>query len=148
MNIRKAEPDDLSRIAEILVFNNRMYYFPIFKDAEYSFGEMQVVSLIDRYLKKENVIQNIYVYDDGLIKGFVQMDGTEIEKLYVDPFFQSAGIGGELVEYAIEKLYADRLWALEKNVRAISFYQRHGFRLIGQKKLEEGTTEYLVRLER
>ncbi len=148
MNIRKAEPDDLSRIAEILVFNNRIYYFPIFKDAEYSFGEMQVVSLIDRYLKKEKVIQNIYVYDDGLIKGFVQMDGTEIEKLYVDPFFQSAGIGGELVEYAIEKLYADRLWALEKNVRAISFYQRHGFRLIGQKKLEEGTTEYLVRLER
>ncbi len=148
MNIRKAEPDDLSRIAEILVFNNRIYYFPIFKDAEYSFGEMQVVSLIDRYLKKEKVIQNIYVYDDGLIKGFVQMDGTEIEKLYVDPFFQSAGIGGELVEYAIEKLYADRLWALEKNVRAISFYQRHGFRLIGQKKLEEGTMEYLVRLER
>ncbi len=148
MNIRKAQPNDLSRIAEILVFNNRIYYFPIFKDAEYSFGEMQVVSLIDRYLKKEKVIQNIYVYDDGLIKGFVQMDGTEIEKLYVDPFFQSAGIGGELVEYAIEKLYADRLWALEKNVRAISFYQRHGFRLIGQKKLEEGTTEYLVRLER
>ncbi len=148
MNIRKAQPNDLSRIAEILVFNNRMNYFPIFKDAQYSFGEMQVVSLIDRYFQKEEVIRNIYVFDDGLIKGFVQMDGTEIEKLYVDPFFQSAGLGGELVEYAIEKLHADRLWALEKNVRAISFYQRHGFRLIGQKKLEEGTMEYLVRLER
>lgn len=148
MNIRKAGFDDLSRIAEILVFNNRLNYFPIFQNAEYSFGEMQVVSLIDRYFKKEEVIQNTYVFDDGLIKGFVKMDGTEIEKLYVDPFFQSAGIGGKLVEYAIKELHADRLWALEKNVRAISFYRSHGFRLTGQKKLEEDTTEYLVRLER
>lgn len=37
MNIRKAKTDDLSRIAEIFIFNNRMNYFPIFKDEEFSF---------------------------------------------------------------------------------------------------------------
>lgn len=32
MNIRKAIIDDLSRVAEIYVFNNRINFFPIFKD--------------------------------------------------------------------------------------------------------------------
>ena len=35
MSIRKAESGDLSRIAEIYVFNNRINYFPIFKDEKY-----------------------------------------------------------------------------------------------------------------
>ena len=47
--IRKATEEDLSRIAEIFVFNNRINYFPIFKQEEYSFGELQVVSMIDHY---------------------------------------------------------------------------------------------------
>ncbi len=148
MNIRKATAEDLSRAAEIYVFNNRINFFPIFKDESYSFGEMQVVSLAYNYFGKEEIIENLYVYDDGLIRGFIQMNGTEICKLFVDTFFQGRGIGGELIEFAKNELCADNLWALEKNVRAISFYQRHGFHLTGEKKFEEDTTEYLVKLER
>ena len=58
--------------------------------------------------------KNIYVFDNGLIKGFIQMNGTEICKLYVDTFFQSQGIGNELIEFAIKELHANNLWALEK----------------------------------
>lgn len=148
MNIRKAIIDDLSRVAEIYVFNNRINFFPIFKDEVFSFGELQVVPLIDNYFKREDIIENIYVYDNGIIKGFIQMNGAEICKLYVDTSFQSEEIGNELIEFAVRELYADNLWALEKNVRAISFYQRHGFHLTGQKKFEEDTIEYLVKLER
>lgn len=148
MDIRKAKIDDLSRIAEIYVFNNRMNYFPIFNDEAFSFGDLQVVSLVNNYFKRKEIIENIYVYDDGLIKGFIQMNGTEICKLYVDTFFQSKGIGNELIEFAIKEFQANNLWALEKNVRAISFYQKHGFCLTGQKQFEEDTTEYLVKLER
>ena len=132
MNIRKAKIEDLSRIAEIYIFNNRINYFPIFNDESFSFGELQVVSLIDNYFKNNEIIKNIYVFDDGLIRGF----------------FQNKGIGNELIEYAIKEFHADNLWALEKNTRAISFYQNHGFHLTGEKKLEEGTMEYLVKLER
>ena len=53
MNIRKAIIDDLSRVAEIYVFNNRINLFPIFKDEVFSFGELQVVPLIDTYFKRE-----------------------------------------------------------------------------------------------
>ena len=54
MKIRKAELKDLSRIAEIFVFNNRINYFPIFHEEAYSFGEMQVVPMIDQYFKPAN----------------------------------------------------------------------------------------------
>ncbi|EOS79792.1 hypothetical protein C817_02340 [Dorea sp. 5-2] len=144
MNIRKAAAGDLSRIAEIFVFNNRMNFYPIFKDEGFSFGELQVVSLADAYFK--NIISNIYVFDDGVVKGFIQINETEIVKLYVDTFFQSEGIGGRLMEYAVKEFHADHLWALEKNTRAITFYQRHRFQLTDEKKFEEGTTEYLVKL--
>lgn len=146
--IRRAAIDDISRIAEIYVFNNRVNFFPIFKDEHFSFGEMQVVSLADQYFKRDEILNHIYVFDDGLIRGFVQMDRTEICKLYVDPFFQDVGIGKRLIEYAVRELQGDHLWALEKNTRALSFYQRHGFHLTGARKLEEDTTEYLVELKR
>lgn len=121
MIIRKAEGKDLSRIAEIFVFNNRVNYF-----------------------QKEEILNSIYVFEDGVIKGFIQMGGTEICKLYVDTCFQRAGIGNALIEFAKKEFGASHLWALEKNTRAIAFYNRHGFQLTGQRKLEEGTTEYLV----
>ena len=148
MNIRKATEKDLSRIAEIFVFNNRMNYYPIFRDISYSFGELQVVTLVDHHFGEKDVLENIFVYDDGIVRGFLQMRGREIYKLYVDTFFQGRGIGDKLIEYAIANYAADELWALEKNVRAIAFYQRHGFQLSGEKEYEEGTTEYLVRLIR
>ena len=147
-NIRRAEESDLSRIAEIFVFNNRINYFPIFKDAAYSFGALQVVTYIEQYLKREDIVSNIYVYDDGVVKGFLQMAGREIYKLYVDVCFQNEGIGHQLIEFAIETFHASHLWALEKNTKAIAFYHRHGFRMTGQKKFEEGTTEHIVELKR
>ena len=88
------------------------------------------------------------VYDDGAVKGMIQIENQEIKKLFVEPVLQGNGIGSKLLTYAIEKHNANTLWALEKNVRAIRFYERHGFQITTDKKLEEDTTEYLVRLER
>lgn len=88
VTIRRAKSNDLSRIAEIFVLNNRIHYFPIFQDPEYSFSELQVVSAINHYFGKEEVLSHTYVFDDGLIKGFIQIEEKEIVKLYVDPFFQ------------------------------------------------------------
>lgn len=146
MYIRRAEKRDASRIAEILVFGNRVSFYPIFREDEYSFGEMQVVPMARKYEEDEELLARTFVYDDGIVRGVVQVKGDEVEKLYVDSFFTGRGIGGELIEYSKDKLNVRWLWALEKNTRAIRFYERHGFCLTGEKVFEEGTTEYLVKM--
>ena len=57
-------------------------------------------------------------------------------------------IGSALLEYAINEHDVKRLWALEKNKKAIAFYEKHGFKVSEEKKPEEGTDEYLVLLTR
>lgn len=141
--IRKAENKDLSRIAEIQVFNYRLYFYPIFQCDEYYFAELQVTSLISKY---EAELDSLYVYDDGVVKGFIKIEGTYIARLFVEPVLQNASIGSQLLEYAVNKHHADHLWVLEKNIKAIRFYERNGFIVTGEKKLEEGTTEYLTLL--
>ena len=148
MYIRQATKEDVSRIAEILVYNNRTNLFPIFQDEEYSFGEMQVLTVAENYLQDDEMRNNVFVYDDGIIRGFVQIEGKEIKKLYVDTFFQSKGIGAALIGYAVTEKGAKYLWALEKNRKAIRFYERHGFHPTGERIFEEGTTEYLLKLTR
>ena len=145
--IRKAEPKDLSRIAEILVFTKRMKYRAIFHNDEYSFNELQVVKVADEF-KDPELLDKVWVYDDGIIKGMLHLDGKEISELYVDYFFWKEGIGSKLVEFAKEKFNVKFVWTLEKNEDAIRFYEEHGFSLNGKRQLEESTPEYIVMLER
>ena len=77
------------------------------------------------------------MYDDGIVKGVIRISGTEIEKLYVEPQFQSQGIGAALLRFAVQKKNAASLWVLEYNTRGIAFYERNGFRLTGEKILED-----------
>ena len=145
--IRKAEPKDLSRIAEILVFTKRMKYRAIFHNDEYSFNELQVVKVADEF-KDPELLDKVWVYDDGIVKGMIHLEGKEIAELYVDYFFWKEGIGSKLVEFAKEKSDAKFVWTLEKNDDAIRFYVTHGFKLNGKRQLEEGTPEFIVMLER
>ena len=145
MMIRKAVFNDLSRIAEIQVFNYRLYFYPIFKSDEYYFDELRVPSLMQEY---ETGLESLYVYDDGVVKGFIKIEGTYIARLFVEPVLQNASIGSRLLEYAVKEHNADHLWVLEKNAKAIRFYERHGFSATGEKKPEDGTSEYLILLKK
>ena len=146
--IRQATMADVARVAEIEIFNYRLNFYPIFQNDWFYFDEKQVPKEMKRYETEEGLLQNTYVYDDGVVKGFIQIDGSKVAKLFVEPVLQGNGIGAKLLEYAVKEKRANHLWALEKNVKAIKFYESHGFHLTGEKELEEGTTEYLVRLER
>lgn len=139
--IRPAQRQDAGRMAEIEIFNYRLFFYPIFRNDAFYFDELQV----SRMLEDE---QDAFVYDDGVVKGFIRMDGTEVRKLFVEPVLQGQGIGAALLEYAIREKNANSLWALERNVRAIRFYQRHGFAVTGERKLEDDTEEYLIKMER
>ena len=146
-HIRRAAEEDISRIAEILVFAKRMKYRPIFKDDAYSFGELQVLPVAENYIEN-GFLNNMFLYDDGIIKGLIRIEKEEIIELYVDHFFQGQGIGSELIEYAKENYSVNYLWTIEKNIDAVRFYEAHGFHITDTKKYEEGTTEYLVMMKR
>lgn len=104
--------------------------------------------MMDKYLSSQDILENTFVYDDGVIKGFIIVDGMEIKKLFIEPVFQGKSIGMELLKFAIDNKNVSFLWALEKNCGAIRFYERYGFHITNEKKFEEETTEYLVKLER
>ena len=143
--IRKAEKKDLSRIAEILVFVKRMKYRSIFHDDGYSFGNLQVISVAEEY-SAPSILDNIWVYEEkGIVKGFIHIEDKEISELYVDYFFQGQGIGSKLIEFAIKEHDVEFLWTLEKNQDAIAFYEAHGFKKTGDRQLEEGTPEYIIK---
>ena len=146
--IRHATIADASRIAEILIFAKRMNYRKIFQNDKVSFGEMQVYPLAKRYIDHSDELKGIWVYDDEFVKGVIHHDGKQIVELYVDSFFENQGIGSKLIRFAVEQLDCDFLWVLEKNIKAIRFYQRHGFVITEVKQYEEGTTEYIVKMQR
>ena len=143
--IRQAGCDDIERIAEIPVFNYRLNFYPIFRDDSFYFEELTVTKQKAQYA---NMLDCIWVYDDGVVKGFIQIENAEVQRLFVEPALQGNSIGSELLEFAIAEKNVTFLWALEKNVKAIKFYMRHGFMPTGEKKLEAGTEEYLICLRK
>jgi len=146
--IRKAAIADASRIAEILIFSKRMNYRTIFRNDKVSFGEMQVYPLAKRYIDNPQELDGIWVYDDEFVKGMINISQNQILELYVDPFFVNQGIGNSLIQFAIEQKQCDFLWVLEKNKKAITFYQRHGFTIAEERNYQEGTTEFIVKMSR
>ena len=89
----------------------------------------------------------VFVWDDGAVKGFISIAGDEVEKLYVEPTFQSQGIGAKLLDYAVQARHVRWLWALEYNTRGIAFYARHGFLPDGETMIEDEWVP-LIRLVR
>ena len=146
-NIRRATTLDISRISEIYVFNNREIYYPIFRDIDFSFKELQVLSYSKKF--NENMIDNTYVYDDGVVKGFVIVCEHEINKLHIERFFRGKGVGSALLTYAMSFCDANHLWVLKKNKEAIKFYKKHGLVLTTEEKNLQGVdnhTEPVVKM--
>lgn len=135
--IRAAKESDASRIAEIIVTNYRVNFYPFFKNDDFYFRELNVVDMAAEYSAGTQALRNTFVYDDGVVKGVIRVSGNEIEKLYIEPQFQSQGIGAVLLEFAVSNFSCSQLWALEYNKRGIAFYQRHGFELTGEKMIED-----------
>ena len=70
----------------------------------------------------------MYETTEGVI-GFMAMDEDLIDRLYVDPSNQGRVVGSILIKYAIE-IYPGGLTLRthERNNRARSFYENHGFK--------------------
>lgn len=149
--IRKADKQDIPRIAEMIVFGKRVAYRPIFENDYVSFNELQVVSLYEEYKSNPDRIDGMLLYDDGIVKGVIngqRIDAKTIEitDFYVEPFFVRQGIGTHLIEYLIQQVrekgvHKMILWVIKDNMAARKFYEANGFVNSGKTCIIEGTTK-------
>ena len=148
--LRKATIQDIPRIAEIIVFGKRVAYRSIFNDDIGSFNRLQVIHIIEEYQKDTMLIDNMIVYDDGILKGVINRmfagDSIELCEFYIEPFFKGMGIGKELIQYVISEAQSANvkrifLWVIKDNLPARRFYETNGFKESGETRLIEGTNK-------
>jgi GNAT superfamily N-acetyltransferase len=83
--------------------------------------------------------QVIVAEDESGVLGFAVVSEGWLDRLYVAPGSWGTGVGSVLHDAAVERRRTAgdrrlRLWTLEANDRARSFYERHGWRLDGTTK--------------
>ena len=76
--------------------------------------------------------------EDAVI-GFIACDGAEIDALYVARRERGNGVGTALLVDACLHASKLTLWTFQANIRAISFYTRHGF--VEVARTDGATTE-------
>ena len=138
--IRKLQKVDINRVADIWLKTNLKAHF--FIPEQYWISNYEFV--------KEMLPQaEVYVYeDDKMIQGFIGINDEYIEGIFVSDEMQSRGIGKMLLDYIKDKKDRLQLKVYQKNVRAMSFYQREGF-IIQSEGMDEftGEKEYMINWE-
>ena len=138
--IRKLQKADINRAADIWLKTNLKAHF--FIPEQYWISNYEFV--------KEMLPQaEVYVYeDDKMIQGFIGINDEYIEGIFVSDEMQSRGIGKILLDYIKVKKDRLQLKVYQKNVRAMSFYQREGF-TIQSEEMDEftGEKEYVMNWE-
>ena len=130
--IRKLQKADINRAADIWLKTNLKAHF--FIPEQYWISNYEFV--------KELLPQaEVYVYeDDKMIQGFIGINDEYIEGIFVSDEMQSRGIGKILLDYIKDKKDRLQLKVYQKNVRAMSFYQREGL-TIQSEEMDEFTRE-------
>lgn len=130
--IRKLQDADIDRVADIWLDANLKAHS--FISPQYWKGNFETV-------KKMLPQAEVYVYEnDREIWGFIGLNGEYIEGIFVSGEMQSRGIGKRLLDFVKTKKTELRLNVYQKNMRAIRFYQREGFKIL-REGMDEATGE-------
>lgn len=117
-------------------------------DAWYSASQVAHPFLDDAFLAHEReMIASVYlpspdsetwVYEeDGVVVGFISMLGNEVGGLFVHADHQRQGIGGKLMDFAVERKGSLTLEVFEENKIGRRFYRQYGFVKVGEVMDEE-----------
>ena len=138
--IRVLQKADIERVVDIWLDTNLKAHY--FIPGQYWKDNIDLV--------KEMLPQaEVYVYEnDCQIEGFIGLNDEYMEGIFVRAEMQSQGIGKKLLDYIKAEKIRLQLNVYQKNVRAMSFYQREGF-TIQSERMDEftGETEYVMNWE-
>lgn len=85
---------------------------------------------------------------DDIATGFMLLDGTHMEALFIDPAHRGSGIGRALVNHALKMTPELTTDVNEQNEQAVGFYRHLGFVPTGRSALDgQGRPYPLVHLK-
>jgi len=125
--IRRATRDDAEAISRVFVCaRDEMTYLPRIVDEHRPLLGGWFLDHNEMWVEEE----------EGVVVGFIGINGEELTHINVDPAAQNRGVGAALLDQA-KRLRPERLelWVFQENEGARRFYERHGFRLV---KLTDG----------
>jgi ribosomal protein S18 acetylase RimI-like enzyme/mannose-6-phosphate isomerase-like protein (cupin superfamily) len=157
-HLRDAAPADAAALAgfaercfrDTFALDNRPEDMDAYCDT--AFGEAKQLAEIE----DTTLVTVLAVDPAGRLAGYLQLGAEsaqegidasspwELRRLYVDPALKGAGLGAVLMEEALARSRArdaDVLWlgVWERNQRAIRFYEKHGFRAVGEHVFHVGS---------
>ena len=114
--------------------------------AKADFAEICVLVRRD-YLPNHDFI--VAVDDNDRVIGFLGLDGSEIESLFIAPAFRRQGLGRRFVAEAASRAETLEVEVNLQNRQAVGFYQAMGFRTVSSTKVDrEGRRYPLLRMRR
>lgn len=122
--IKAFKLSDESRVVETWLRSGRdeYSYLPRFLSLNYDFA-LEIF--------REHISSNCEIWveeSENVMRGFLAVNETFIDRLYVNPSSQRAGVGEALINHA-KSLSPQglELYTHQQNRRARSFYEKHGF---------------------
>lgn len=139
LTIRAGHPGDLEALLQIQRDAAVTAFGHIFPQDRYAFPTAAIREVWRETLADREMEVHVADLEDEPV-GVVSLDGEFLSRLYVLPTHQGTGIGSALHDLALERLRAQgcgraKLWTLEENWSARTFYERRGWTLIDETRI-------------
>ncbi|WP_299859130.1 GNAT family N-acetyltransferase [uncultured Roseobacter sp.] len=121
---RHATPDEADTVA-MISRKSRTYFLP-YLPALHTFED-------DKWFFRNRVFMQCEVWvaeDNHELVGFCAFEEGWVQHLYILPTHVGRALGGALLNKAKDSHSFLQLWVFQRNTRAISFYERHGFQKV------------------
>lgn len=107
------------------------------KATHHFLSNQEIEALKPAVLKGLQMIDQLYVYDEDKIRGFMGVEGEKIEMLFVDAKVRGQGIGKKLLLYGLKQLKVKYVDVNEQNQQGFDFYTHFGFELMSRSDFDE-----------
>ncbi|MFU2075211.1 GNAT family N-acetyltransferase [Gallibacterium anatis] len=115
-------------------------------EATHHFLSAEEITSIRPYVPEAfNGVEHLFLAkENGEIIGFMGINGTKLEMLFIAPEQRGKGIGKTLLQHGVTKFGVNSLTVNEQNPQAVGFYQYMGFKTVERHELDEQGNPYPI----